>query len=95
MIQESAKNLKMNGLVAQAAFASASVNADHLNKVVGMWNDYVSLELGYPLDSLGNTISSTVTRDEEMMKEYAQIQHIRPKLTMDDRGFYVVSGMNI
>lgn len=89
MIHEAAKNLKLNGLLAQVAMSGS--NPEHSIK---LWNDYVSLELGYPVASL-DKMAEPSSKESDMMAEYAKIKHLRPKIEMDKRGFYVVSGMNI
>lgn len=93
MIQEAAKKLKVNGLLAQIAMGT-STTTEQIQKVTSLWNDYVSLELGYSVDSL--TAQSPISSKEEaMMEEYARISTLRPTMKMDSRGNYVVSGMNI
>jgi hypothetical protein len=93
IIQEATKKLKINGLIAQIAMGT-STTAEQVHKVTSLWNDYVSLELGYPVDT-STAQPSVSSKEEAMFEEYARISTLRPTMKMDDRGNYVVSGMNI
>lgn len=90
MIQETTKNIKVNSLIANLALATAK-SSDAIKMIGKIWDDYTSLELGFQL-SPSDKVDDTI---EEMKAEYSKIQHLRPKLTMDKKGFYVVSGLKI